>query len=64
VEIETLKLPSASVGTSRQIDFLHFGTPGQGRKAYLQTALHADETPGLLVLHKLKKRIAIFISLI
>ena len=53
MEIETLKLPSASVGTSRQIDFLHFGTPGQGRKAYLQTALHADETPGLLVLHKL-----------
>jgi len=53
VKIETIALPAASPGTSRQIDFLHFGTPGQGHKAYLQAALHADEIPGLLVLHKL-----------
>jgi predicted deacylase len=53
VKVETIKLPSASPGTSRQLDFLHYGTPGQGRKAYLQAALHADEIPGLLVLHKL-----------
>ena len=28
---------------------LHFGTPGRGKKAYLQAALHADEVPGMLV---------------
>ncbi len=52
-KIETVRLPSASPGTSRQLDFIHYGRPEQGPKAYLQAALHADEIPGLLVLHKL-----------
>ena len=50
---ETIRLPEASPGTHRQLDIVHYGTPGQGPKAYLQAALHADEIPGLLVLHKL-----------
>ena len=32
-----------------QLTSLHFGTPGRGKKAYLQAALHADEVPGMLV---------------
>jgi len=52
-KIHTTHLPSASPGTRRSLDFLHYGTPGNGKKAYLQAALHADEIPGLLVLHKL-----------
>ena len=52
-QVCTVELPSASPGTHRQLDFIHYGTPGQGPKAYLQAALHADEIPGLLVLHKL-----------
>ncbi len=52
-KVETVTLPSSSPGTTRQLNFIHYGTPGQGRKAYLQAALHADEIPGLLVIHKL-----------
>jgi len=51
--IHITHLPSSSPGTRRSLDFIHYGTPGQGKKAYLQAALHADEIPGLLVLHQL-----------
>ena len=51
--IVTVDLPSASPGTQHQLDFIHYGVPGRGPKAYLQAALHADEIPGLLVAHKL-----------
>lgn len=54
-KVESVTLPSSSSGTTRQLDFIHFGVPGQGRKAYLQAALHADEIPGLLVIHKFIK---------
>ncbi len=46
---ETITLPEASLGTSRTWTALHYGTPGQGPKAYIHTGLHADELPGLLV---------------
>lgn len=52
-QIHTTFLPSSSPGTQRKLDFIHYGTPGTGKKAYLQAALHADEIPGLLVLHLL-----------
>jgi uncharacterized protein len=47
-------LISPSLGTHRQITSLHFGTPGQGRKAYVQASLHADELPGMLTAHHLR----------
>ena len=53
--IETVQLPSASPGTNRQLDIIHYGTSDQGPKAYLQAALHADEIPGLLVIHQLRQ---------
>jgi hypothetical protein len=34
---------------SCQLTSLHFGTPGTGKKVYIQAALHADEVPGMLV---------------
>ncbi len=52
-EIQTTYLPSPAPGTQRKLDFIHYGTPGKAKKAYLQAALHADEIPGLLVLHLL-----------
>jgi len=52
-QTHTTLLPSPAPGTRHSIDFLHYGTPGRGKKAYLQAALHADEIPGLLVLHLL-----------
>ena len=45
-------LPSAT-GTQRLLTLHRYGPPEARPKAYLQAALHADETPGLLVLHHL-----------
>ena len=36
-------------GSGQRLTSFHFGTPGAGKKAYLQAALHADEVPGMLV---------------
>jgi hypothetical protein len=49
---------SPSVGTQRQLVSLHFGTPGQGEKVYIQASLHADELPGMLVAHYLRAMLA------
>jgi len=38
-----------------ELTSLHFGTPGQGPKAYIQASLHADEVPGMLVAQFLRK---------
>src|SRR4051812_35983839 len=45
-------------GVSIELQSLHFGTPGQGLKATIQAALHADEIPGLLVAHHLRARLS------
>ncbi|MDJ0946013.1 MAG: M14 family metallopeptidase [Kiloniellales bacterium] len=45
-------LPGAT-GTQRTLTLHRYGAPETRPKAYLQAALHADETPGLLVLHHL-----------
>jgi predicted deacylase len=37
-----------------QLTSFHFGTPGSGKKAYIQAALHADEVPAMLVAHHLR----------
>ncbi|MBV1777279.1 succinylglutamate desuccinylase/aspartoacylase family protein [Burkholderiaceae bacterium DAT-1] len=47
-------LSGSTPGSSRVITSLHFGTAGSGKKAYLQASLHADELPGMLVLHHLR----------
>jgi uncharacterized protein len=47
------RLTLDSPGTERALDSLHFGTATNGRKAYLQAGLHADEPPGALVLFHL-----------
>ena len=46
-------LPSPSLGVQRELVSLHYGAPGVGEKIYLQAGLHADELPGMLVLHLL-----------
>ncbi|GAB2874981.1 M14 family metallopeptidase [Pseudoduganella ginsengisoli] len=48
---------STSHGGAVQLASLHFGTPGAGKKAYLQAALHADEVPGMLVAQCLRQRL-------
>jgi predicted deacylase len=34
---------------SCQLTSFHYGSPGMGKKVYIQAALHADEVPGMLV---------------
>ncbi|WP_296950932.1 succinylglutamate desuccinylase/aspartoacylase family protein [uncultured Massilia sp.] len=40
-----------------QLASFHFGAPGQGRKAYIQASLHADEVPAMLVAHVLRREL-------
>ncbi|NEX59554.1 succinylglutamate desuccinylase/aspartoacylase family protein [Noviherbaspirillum galbum] len=56
MQIQHHPLPSASLGTHREIASFHYG-PAGGRKAYLQASLHADELPGMLVAHHLRARL-------
>lgn len=39
---------------SFQLTSFHFGSPGRGKKVYIQAGLHADEVPGMLVAQFLK----------
>ena len=40
-----------------ELTSFHFGTPGSGKKVYIQGSLHADEVPGMLVSQFLRKRL-------
>jgi predicted deacylase len=50
-------LVAPTPGTSRELVSLHYGPAGTGRKAAIQASLHADEVPGLLVAHHLRRRL-------
>jgi len=45
-------------GTARQIHSFHFGPEQAESKIYIQSSLHADELPGMLVAWHLKARLA------
>lgn len=45
-------------GTARQIHSFHFGPEQAKSKVYIQSSLHADELPGMLVTWHLKARLA------
>ena len=49
-------IPQAS-GTQRHLVSWHFGTGQSGPKVVLQSSLHADELPGMLVVLHLKQRL-------
>ena len=48
----------AGSGPAHHVTSLHFGVAGGGPKVYLQAALHADEVPGMLVAHSLRRQLA------
>ncbi len=54
-KISYIDLPSPSPGTRRSLTVHRFGAPGARPRVYFQAALHADEWPGLLVVHHLLK---------
>ena len=43
---------------SCQLTSFHYGSPGTGKKVYIQAALHADEVPGMLVAQFLRTEFA------
>jgi predicted deacylase len=43
--------------TAFELTSFHFGTPGAGKKVYIQASLHADEVPGMLVSQFLRKQL-------
>lgn len=49
---QSVVLKGTGIGTQHQLVFHHYGVAGKGR-AYIQASLHADELPGLLVVHHL-----------
>ena len=46
-------LPCPGIGTERRLTVHRYGARGARPKAYFHGALHADEVPGLMVLHHL-----------
>ncbi|WP_179405366.1 succinylglutamate desuccinylase/aspartoacylase family protein [Burkholderia guangdongensis] len=57
--MQTLTHPliSPALGTERRITSFHYGPRG-GAKAYIQSSLHADELPGMLVTALLRRKLA------
>lgn len=51
-------LLQATQGTHRHVESEHYGAVGAGRKIYIQAALHADETPAMLVAAHLRRQLA------
>ena len=51
------QLSTPSSGTTRELISLHYGHPDSGAKVYIQASLHADEIPGMLVAHYLRKKL-------
>lgn len=50
-------LIAPALGTAREITSFHYGKPG-GTKVYVQSSLHADELPGMLVSWALRRKLA------
>ncbi len=53
-EVTRVPLAAAAPGSPRHLTVVRYGKADARPKAYLQAALHADEIPGLLVLHHLR----------
>ena len=52
-KIQRIALPQSSMGNARRLTIIRYGERANGQKAYIQAGLHADEPPGLLVMHHL-----------
>ncbi len=55
---ETHTLPNGTPGLKHELTVLRFGQAGARPKATIQAALHADETPALLVAQALRRQLA------
>jgi predicted deacylase len=57
MQTKTHTLISPTLGTTRNLLSFHYG-PGNGQKIYIQSSLHADELPGMLVAWRLRQLLA------
>lgn len=54
---QSTPLLSPAIGTHRELVSFHFGPADSGQKIYVQSTLHADETPAMLTNVLLKRRL-------
>ncbi|PRY08261.1 succinylglutamate desuccinylase/aspartoacylase family protein [Paraburkholderia sp. BL25I1N1] len=54
---QSIPLLSPAIGTHRELVSFHFGPANSGQKIYIQSSLHADETPAMLTTVLLKRRL-------
>src|SRR5579864_2534268 len=57
MQTQTHPLISPTLGTARNLTSFHYGSGG-GQKIYIQSSLHADELPGMLVSFALRRKLA------
>ena len=57
MQIQTHPLIAPALGTARHLTSFHYG-PAGGQKIYIQSSLHADELPGMLVAWQLRRQLA------
>lgn len=57
MQTQTHPLIAPTLGTARNLTSFHYG-PGGGQKIYIQSSLHADELPGMLVTWTLRRKLA------
>ncbi|MDC7699873.1 succinylglutamate desuccinylase/aspartoacylase domain-containing protein [Vogesella indigofera] len=57
MHIQNHTLPGVMPGTQHVLNSYHFGKEGSGPHVYLQAGLHADELPGVVLLHRLCRRL-------
>lgn len=58
MQAHTHPLSAPYARATYELTSFHFGTPGRGKKVYIQGSLHADEVPGMLVAQFLRKELA------
>ncbi|CAM2146881.1 Succinylglutamate desuccinylase/aspartoacylase family protein [Pararobbsia alpina] len=58
MEVQRTPLVSPSLGTTRELVSYHYGPAHAARRIVIQSSVHADETPGMLVSWVLKRRLA------
>ncbi|WP_233884212.1 succinylglutamate desuccinylase/aspartoacylase family protein [Paraburkholderia flagellata] len=51
-------LIAPALGTARELASFHYGKAGGDQKVYIQSSLHADELPGMLVSWVLRRKLA------
>ena len=60
MHIQTHPIATEPGLASYQLTTYHYGSPGSGKKAYIQAGLHADEVPAMLVAQFLRRALERF----